>query len=127
MLGIYKLHCIQIFLMYPFIIVCSRHDFLLFENFEITKKIFIEEQSVVPLLENVRLTLNQKREELRNLTSISKEQIDTSLQNIENNDHLFDFQVNMVLKFHGGHEVLPMLKLFDSRHRVIDFSYSYIS
>ena len=46
----------------PFMVICSRYDYELFENFEITKASFIKEQTIVRKLERIRRNLHQKRD-----------------------------------------------------------------
>ena len=48
----------------PFMVMCSRYDYELFENFEMTKESFIKEQNIVRKLENIRQNLHQKRYEI---------------------------------------------------------------
>ena len=46
----------------PFMVMCSRYDYELFENFEITKASFIKEQNIVRKLQKIRQNLLQKRD-----------------------------------------------------------------
>ena len=59
------LFVIIILLIYPITIFCSRYDYLLFENYEITKKSFVMEQDVVRNLTTARENLNTQISNLK--------------------------------------------------------------
>ena len=52
-----KLSNLKIILIFPFYVICSRYNYLLFENFELTKNGFMEEQEVVRNLQKSRREL----------------------------------------------------------------------
>ena len=57
---------ILIHLLIPLNVLCFDVDFLLFENFELTKKSFVEEQSVFKSMAMVRNILNDAEIHLNN-------------------------------------------------------------
>ena len=117
-------HWIEIVLLYPLMVVCPRYDFLLFENFEATKSIFVNEQSMVRKLETVRVKLHKKRVKLCNLTKSATEQWVAPLQNIKTLKLSFDFTIDMILKFRRDNDSLSLLNIIVSRHCVL-FGYKY--
>ena len=55
---------IQILLLFPILINCSQYEYLMFENFELTKNSFLKEQQIVKQLKDIRKSLHQQIEQL---------------------------------------------------------------
>ena len=53
-------------LFFPIIVTCGRYDFLLFENFEVTKKSFVTEQKLARNLRVIRQVVYYRLNELNN-------------------------------------------------------------
>ena len=119
---------IQTFLLFPVMVICSRYDYLLFENFEVTKASFIKEQNVVRKLETIRRNLHQIREGLCNRIndfSVCIEDVDVHLHKVEKSDNWFDFQVKTILEHRLNYAKLPLLTSLGWKQRGFEFSYNY--
>ncbi len=44
------------------------YEFQMFENFDLTKKVFVEEQKLVQKLKNIQIALKQSRDEIQVIT-----------------------------------------------------------
>ncbi len=44
------------------------YEFQMFENFDLTKKVFLEEQKLVQKLKNIQIVLKQSRDEIQVMT-----------------------------------------------------------
>ncbi len=44
------------------------YEFQMFENFDLTKKVFLEEQKLVQKLKNIQIVLKQSRDEIQVIT-----------------------------------------------------------
>ena len=55
---------ISVFLLFPFTVISSRYEYLLFENFELTKKVFLVEQEFVKNLRIIKNDLSNYMKEL---------------------------------------------------------------
>ena len=58
-------YVLKILLFHPLTILCSRYDYLAFENFELTKSNFLLEQEVVRNLQHTRNILHQQLSDLK--------------------------------------------------------------
>ena len=117
---------IQTFLLFPVMVICSRYNYLLFENFEVTKASFIKEQNVVRKLETIRRNLHQIREGLCNrINDISVCIEDVQLHKAGKSENWFAFQVKMILDHRLNNENLPLLTSLGWKQRAFEFSYNY--
>ena len=80
-----------VILLCPLYILCSI-DFLLFENFDLTRNTFVEEQKLFKDVLNIRDTLNLKSKELDVNGKYNREQ----LENIKHKQTQLSFRKNLL-------------------------------
>ena len=95
-------HGISLLLLLPFTIVCSRYDYLLFENFELMKQSFLKEQELVKNLNIFRHTLYQQNDALNannNYASCLETYAYLSMKRLQKSDHGINFRLKNVSRF----------------------------
>ena len=78
-------------LLYPLHTLCSV-DYLLFENFDLTKNTFVEEQNIFQNILNIRNSLNLKCKELDENGKYYREEV----EGIKHNQTLLSFRKNLL-------------------------------
>ena len=84
---------ILIFLLFPVLINCSQYEYLMFENFELTKNSFLKEQQIVKQLKDIRKNVHQQIEKLeghknRNIDLYNDNSIPVNISKLKQNDFL---------------------------------------
>ena len=119
---------IMILSLLPCTMKCSRYDFLLLENFEMTKKIFIKEQEIVKKLQINRQNLIRSIDVLdsRKGSKLRVENYkDMYLNNIQKIDNLLEFKLNIVTDSHYSSK-LNSLDIFSRHYHNFKSAYNFV-
>ena len=101
MLNANCVHVISSLLLLPYTIVCSRYEYLLFENFELMKQSFLKEQELVKNLNILRLQVYHQMDALNhNIYNAPclENSSDSSMKSVRKSEHGSDFHLKVIFR-----------------------------
>ena len=116
----------SLLLLLPFTVVCSRYDYLLFENFELMKQSFLKEQELVKNLKILRSDLYQQMDALNsniNNASSLETYADLSMKRLQKSEHRIDFHLKNISRC-IQHEIIVLMDTRYLNYRDLKQDYS---